>query len=109
MVAFQELVMLSAESANEKPVFHPVMGAFPLSVTVNWTWYPPDHEVTTEEVRVQAPAGGAPGRLGGGLPGGLTAALGAGLCDPPPALDVYLIGGYAAAHPLVQPAGPGKP
>jgi hypothetical protein len=88
MAAFQELVMLSAESANEKPVFHPVMGAFPLSVTVNWTWYPPDHEVTTEEVRVQAPAGVLPVGLGEGLADGLEVALGDGLGDPPPALDV---------------------
>jgi hypothetical protein len=35
MAAFQELVMLSAALPNENPVFHPVMGADPLLVTVN--------------------------------------------------------------------------
>ena len=85
MAAFQELVMLSAESANEKPVFHPVMGAFPLSVTVNWIWYPPDHEVTTEEVKVQAPAGAG---LPVGLADGLGETLADGLGDGPPVLDV---------------------
>lgn len=86
--AFHELVMLSAESANEKPVFHPVMGAFPLSVTVNWTWYPPDHEVTIDEVRVQVPAGVLPVGLGEGLADVVNDGLGDGLGDPPPLLVV---------------------
>ena len=87
MTAFQEFVMLSAESANEKWVCHPVTGAFPLSVTVNWTWYPPAHELTTDEVRVQPPAGGVlPVGLGDGL--GETLGDGLGEGEEPPLLLV---------------------
>jgi len=97
--AFQELVTVSAALANENPVFHPAMGTDPLLVTVNWTWKPPDQEVTIDEVRAQAPAGAAlPVELGEGLADGLDEglgdelgdedALGDGLGDAPPPLLV---------------------
>jgi len=55
-VAFQEFEIDSAVSANANPVDHADIGAVPVLVTVNWSWYPPgSHEFVIEEVSVHLP------------------------------------------------------
>jgi hypothetical protein len=54
--ALHELAMVSAASPNMKPADQPVIGAVPVFRTVSWSWYPPGHELLTDEVSAQAPA-----------------------------------------------------
>jgi hypothetical protein len=38
-----------------KAADQPVSAVVPLLVTVSWSWYPPDHELVTDDVSVQVP------------------------------------------------------
>jgi hypothetical protein len=92
--AFQELDTDSAVSANANPAVHPVSAVVPVSVTVSWSWYPPDQDVTTEDDRAHDPAAAVvDGEADGDGDG------------PGPVDVVYGTCVYAAGQPFAQPDG----